>query len=161
MLLSFQGTSRIVRDIEVKYTKEGNAVASTAIVNSRKWKNKNTDELMEDSCFIDVTAFGKTAEFLNQHFAKGKVLLYNATLVQDKWEDRDGNKRSKHSLILDKVAFPLTEKGEGGDNRAPSNPYERGTPVSQAQAQPAQQSAPKPQEPQIPEIDIDSDEIPF
>lgn len=162
MLLTVPGTSRIVRDIEVRYTQSGIAVASTAIVNSRKWKSKDTGELMEEACFIDVTAFGQTAEFLNQYFAKGDVLAFVGSLQQDKWEDKDGNKRSKHTLRLDSVDFPLTAKGDGtSGGYTPKDPTERGTPVNQqTNQQPTQQTQRAP-EPQIPEIDIQDDEIPF
>lgn len=167
MLLVVPGTARIVREIEIRYTASGTAVASTAIVNSRKWKDKNSGELMEDACFIDVVAFGKTGEFLNQHFAKGDVLAFTGSLQQDKWEDNNGNKRSKHTLRLDNVDFPLTSKGEGnGGGHTPQAPEERGAPAqsyggqqaapAQAQAQPTQ-SMPA----QLPAIDIDEDEIPF
>ncbi len=165
MLLTIPGTSRIVRDIEVRYTASGNAVATTAIVNSRKWKNKDTDELMEEACFIDVVAFGRTGEFLNQHFKKGDVLAFVGTLQQDKWEDNDGNKRSKHTLRLDSVDFPLAAKGEGsGGGHTPKAPDERGQPAGQYQQQstqsPVQQQAAT-QQATIPEIDVSEDEIPF
>lgn len=166
MLLTVPGTSRIVRDIEVRYTQSGVAVASTAIVNSRKWKDKNSGELMEEACFIDVVAFSNTAEFLNQHFKKGDIITFVGSLQQDKWEDNNGNKRSKHTLRLDNIDFGLASKGDGsGGGHTPKEPNERGTPAQQYQApaqqasQPAQATAPQQQN--IPDIDISEDEIPF
>ena len=164
MLLSVPGTGRIVREIEVRYTAAGTAVASTAIVNSRKWKDKTSGELMEDACFIDIVAFGQTGEFLNQHFGKGDIITFEASLQQDKWEDRDGQKRSKHTLRLNNVDFSLCKKGEGGGGYTPKDPSERGAPAggdqySQPAAAPAQAEA-RPTS-SIPEIDINEDEIPF
>jgi len=162
MLLTIPGTARIVRDMEVRYTAAGTAVVSTAIVNSRKWKDKNSGELVEEACFIDVVAFGKTGEFLNQHFAKGDVLAFVASLQQDKWEDNNGGKRSKHTLRLESVDFALTSKGDGAGH-TPREPSERGTPTTTgagAQANAPVQAQAKPEN-QLPEIDVNEDEIPF
>ena len=157
MLLNVPGTARIVRDIEVRYTQAGSAVASTAIVNSKKWKDKNSGELMEDACFIDVVAFGQTGDFLNQHFKKGDILSFVAEIQQDKWEDKDGNKRSKHSLKLTSVDFALSSNSDGAGGYTPKAPEERGAPVAQGQQDNTNQNA----TPTIPEIDISEDEIPF
>ena len=59
-----------------------------------------------DDIFIDVTAFGKTAEFVANHFHKGKAIFVTSRLNQDNWEDKQtGKPRSKHSLIADRVGF--------------------------------------------------------
>jgi single-strand DNA-binding protein len=168
MLLTIPGTARIVRDIELRYTQSGSAVASTSIVNSRRWKSKDGGELMEEACFIDVVAFGHTAEFLNQHFGKGDVVTFVGSLQQDKWEDHEGNKRSKHTIRLDSVDFALTSRGEGGNTHTPKAPEERGQPAQQYQApqqtqQATQRSAntQQPAQQQAPDIDVSDDEIPF
>ena len=76
MLFGIKETARIVRDIEVKYTQSGSAVAVSALVKSRKWKDKNSGELMEEACFIDMVAYGQTAEHINQYFKKGDLIEF-------------------------------------------------------------------------------------
>ena len=59
-----------------------------------------------DDVFVDVTAFGKTAEFVASHFHKGKQIAVTSRLNQDNWEDKEtGQKRSKLTLIADRVGF--------------------------------------------------------
>lgn len=165
MLFQIHDTARIVRDVEVRYTQGGTAVSSTAIVKSRKWKDKDSGELMEEACFIDIVAFAKTAEFLNQYFRKGDLIEFNGELQQDKWEDKDGNKRSKHTIKITTIEFGPCKKSESG--HTPKEPSERGTPANYGQQnqqsgqQQANYQAPEREAPQIPEIDINEDEIPF
>ncbi len=175
MSFPISGTARVVRDVELKYTESGTPIAQTAIVRSDKFKNK-AGELMEDACFIDVKLWGDRAEWLNTYIQKGTLLEFEGHLKQDRWEDKDGNKRSKHFILLSRVGFSQCKKSEtgGGGGHAEKDPYERGTPVAQyqgsgqapAQNQATQQSAQpqqaaQPQQPSIPEIDINEDEIPF
>ena len=165
MLLGFKNTTvRLVRDIELKYSQSGTAVGSSSIVSSRKWKDKNSNELMEEVCFIDITAFGHTAEYMNQYFKKGSLITIDADLVQEKWETKDGDKRSKHSLRVQSVDFSMCGKGEsGGGEYSPKEPNEYGQPVQKnsGQGQQTQSTEQATVESQIPEIDIDEDEIPF
>ncbi len=161
MSFVINNTARIVRDIEIMYTAEGTAIAKTAVVRSDKFKNK-AGTLMEDACFIDIVGFGKTAEFMNQYFNKGDLIEFEGHLKQDKWEDKDGAKRSKHSITIDRAKFSQCKKSETGGG-APKEPSERGTPVTYGASTQAEQPAQAEQisQPQIPEIDINEDEIPF
>jgi len=59
----------ITRDIEIKYTQGGSAIASTAIATSRKFKGQDGSQ-KEEVCFIDITFFGRTAEIANQYLKK-------------------------------------------------------------------------------------------
>ncbi len=167
MLFKINNTARIVRDIEVRYTQSGVAVASSALVKSKKWKDKNTGELMEDPCFIDFVAFGNTAEYINQYFGKGDIIEFEGELIQDKWEDNDGNKRSKHQIRVNAVDFGPCKKGEGSGGYTPKDPAERGTPAGGYNDNSAgnpnynkPSSEPK-ATPQLPEIDVNEEEIPF
>ena len=158
MSFALNNTARIVRDIEILYSEKGNAIAKTAVVRSDKFKNA-AGELMEDACFIDVVAFGKTAEWMNQYLGKGDLIEFEGSLKQDNWVNKDGDKRSKHSITISRASFSQCRKSEsGGGAHTPKEPSERGTPVASyaPEAQAAQAPAPK-----IPEIDIAEDEIPF
>jgi len=87
------------RDIEMRYSQSGAAVANTAIATSRKFtaNGEKKDEVM----FIDLTFFGRSAEVANQFLRKGSKVLIEGRLQLDQWVDKDGVKRSKHSVVVE------------------------------------------------------------
>jgi single-strand DNA-binding protein len=87
-------------------------VAWSAIALNRKYYNRDK-ELVEEVAFINVKAFGKTAELLQEHFPKGSRLLLRGRLYQNKFEDKDGNKRSDVGVIAEAVFF--TDSKAKGD----------------------------------------------
>ena len=101
------------RDIELRYSQSGSAIANTAIATSRKFTANG--ERKEEVCFIDVTFFGKSAEVANQYLRRGSKCLIEGRLKFDSWVDQSGNKRSKHSVIVETMQM-LDNKG---DNQAP------------------------------------------
>ncbi len=156
----------LTRDIEIRYTQSGSAIGSTAIATSRKFKSA-TGEQKEEVLFIDLTFFGRTAEIANQYLRKGSKVLVDGRLKLDQWTAQDGSKRSKHTVTVENLQMlgsrdDAAQAGGGygapaGDYSAPSAPTES---YSQPAAPAAAQSAPEPT-PNIPEIDISEDEIPF
>ncbi len=144
----------LTRDIELKYTSSGMAIGKTAIATNRRFKTQSGEQ-KEEVCFIDITLFGRAAEVANQYLKKGSKVLIDGRLVYEQWTDQNGNRRSKHSVAVD------TMQMLGGREDAPSG-YSRPTPqpTPQPSGQQAPQSAPS-GKPDIPEIDIDDDEIPF
>jgi len=150
----------LTRDIELKYAPSGTAIGSTGIASTRKFKGGD-GSMKEEVLFVDITAFGRTAEVMNQYLKKGSKLLVEGRLKLDSWTDQNGGKRSKHSVTIENMTM-LDSKGDnaggGYNNNAPSN----NAPAPQTQAAP-QQQAPAYEKPSndIPSIDINDDEIPF
>jgi len=148
----------LTRDVEVRYTQSGSAIGNTAIATSRKFKSA-TGEQKEETLFVDLTFFGRTAEIANQYLRKGSKVLVDGRLKLDQWTAQDGSKRSKHSVTVENLQM-LGSKDDNGYE--PSNSRS-----SQGSAQAASQPAPEPAAPQesqtsdIPVINIDEDEIPF
>jgi single-strand DNA-binding protein len=64
---------RLTRDPEVRYTPSGTAIADFSLAVSRFWKNDKA-ETQEETDFIDVTAFGRSAETIGKHCRKGSAL---------------------------------------------------------------------------------------
>lgn len=95
---------RVVRDIEVRYVGEGQmAVTNNAVaINDRR---KVRGEYEEETTFVDFVVFGKTAEVFAEYSGKGKEVLLEGKLRNDRWEDSDGNKRSKLELVVDKLVL--------------------------------------------------------
>jgi single-strand DNA-binding protein len=153
----------LTRDVEVRYTQGGSAIGNTAIATSRKFKSA-TGEQKEEVLFVDLIFFGRTAEIANQYLRKGSKVLVDGRLKLDQWTAQDGSKRSKHSVTVENLQM-LGSKGEneagmggGGYNNAPA----QDTYSQPAPSQPAPQAAPQQAAPtNIPEIDINEDEIPF
>lgn len=110
----------LTRDIELRYTQSGTAIAKTAIATSRKFTTNG--EKKEEVCFVDVTFFGRSGEVANQYLRKGSKILVEGRLNFEQWVDQNGQKRSKHSVIAETMQM-LDSKGDnqGGGYNAPSN----------------------------------------
>ncbi|DAB40273.1 MAG TPA: single-stranded DNA-binding protein [Sulfurovum sp. UBA12169] len=92
----------LTRDIEIRYTQGGSVIGSTGIAVSRKFKSQ-TGEQKEETTFVDLTFFGRTAEIANQYLHKGGKVLVDGRLKLDQWTAQDGTKRSKHSVIVENL----------------------------------------------------------
>lgn len=157
----------LTRDIELKYLQSGTAIGSTAIATSRKFKGSDGSQ-KDEVCFVDISAFGRTAEVMNQYLKKGSKVLVDGRLKLDQWQDQNGNKRSKHSVIIESMQM-LDSKGDNSNNNsynsynsAPPQQQQQNNSYNQQQSAPANTPRVQEQQPSsIPEIDIDDDEIPF
>lgn len=132
------GLFRLTRDAELKYSQQGTAILKMGLASSEKYGDKETQ------CFIDATVFGKPAEILNQYSGqKGNQIYLFGKLQTESWE-KDGQKNFKHSLIVEGFDFVagVNCKKETGAN----------APVVHERKMP---------ENNLPEIDINEDEIPF
>lgn len=94
----------LTRDPELRDTKSGTKVASIAIAINRQWKDKDGNQQQETE-FQDITAYGKQAETISQYFKKGDPIFVEGRLKTEKWEDKDGNPRSKKIIILENFKF--------------------------------------------------------
>ncbi|RLA66473.1 MAG: single-stranded DNA-binding protein [Epsilonproteobacteria bacterium] len=150
----------LTRDIEVRYTQSGAAIGNTAIASTRKFKSQ-TGEQKEEVLFVDITFFGRTAEVANQYLRKGSKILVDGRLKLDQWTAQDGSKRSKHSVTVENMTMlGSKDEAQGGYNAAAGDTYAQSAQSYDAPAtqQPATE---KSQASNIPEIDINEDEIPF
>jgi single-strand DNA-binding protein len=150
----------LTRDIELKYAPSGTAIGSTGIASTRKFKGGD-GAMKEEVLFVDITAFGRTAEVMNQYLKKGSKILVEGRLKLDSWTDQNGGKRSKHTVVIENMTM-LDSKGDsaGGYNNAPNSaPSSYNAP--QSQPAPQQQQAYEKPSNDIPSIDIDDEEIPF
>lgn len=93
-------SGRLTREPVEKQTKDGKSIVSFgfAIPRSFKGSGQNAD-------FIDVTAFGGTADFIKKYVTKGTKLNITGSLRQDLWTDKDGGNHQKISVIAQSVEF--------------------------------------------------------
>ncbi len=154
----------LTRDIELRYAQSGTGIAKTAIATSRKFTQNG--EKKEEVCFVDITFFGRSAEVANQYLRKGSKILVEGRLQFEQWVDQNGGKRSKHSVIVETMQM-LDSRGDaqsGGNNSYNQNQNQNqayNAPQQQQQQQQQNMQPTKMPENNLPEIDIDEDEIPF
>lgn len=110
-------TGRLTRDPELRATPSGHSVVELGIaVNSRE---KVGGEWQDRADFVDVTAWGKTAENAAQYLAKGREVAVDGYLRLDRWENADGEKRSKLKIVARNVQF--LSDGQGRAQAAQSD----------------------------------------
>lgn len=113
----------LTRDPELRYTPKGTAVCELSIAVSRKFKTESGEQ-REEVCFAGCVAFGRQAETIAQYLQKGRPLLVEGRLAQDKWEDKQtGQARSKTKVIIESFQF-IDSKSDGqqGQPRQQSQP---------------------------------------
>ena len=136
----------LTRDIELRYTQSGAAIGSSGIAVTRKYTLNG--EKREETCFIDITFFGKQAEIANQYLSKGSKLLVEGRLKFDQWTDNNGQNRSKHTISVENMEMLGGGQQQGGYSQNSNQGYH----------QRPQQSAPKkPQQQKPPADDYDPD----
>lgn len=149
----------LTRDPEIKYTPKGTAVAQLGLAVNRTWSN-DAGEKQEETTFVDVEIFGRTAEVAGEYLKKGRPVFIEGRLKLDTWDDKQsGQKRSKMKVICEQMQLlGGRESGgsDGGDAGAPARGAARPG-AAAPQGRPA--SAPRP--PADPDLDAETDDIPF
>jgi len=112
----------LTRDPELRYTPKGTAIAKIGLAINRKWKSE-TGEMKEETTFVDVDAFGKTAETIGQYLKKGRPILIEGRLRYQTWDDKQsGQKKSKLAVVMENFQFMDSGGGRGEGASAPSRP---------------------------------------
>lgn len=138
----------LTRDVELKYLPSGSAAATIGLASNRKFK-KQDGTMADETCFVDVKLFGRTAEVANQYLKKGSQILIEGRLVLETWNDATGAKRSKHSIVAENMQ--MLGKAQNNDT---SN-YNENNSMQDYQSQDTIENRKNTQ------IDINEDEIPF
>jgi single-strand DNA-binding protein len=101
----------LTRDPELRYIPSGTAVSEIGLaVNDRVKRN---DQWVDETTFVDVTLWGRTAEVANEYLSKGSPVLIEGRLKQDRWE-KDGQKHSKIKVVAEKMQMLGSREGGGG-----------------------------------------------
>jgi len=90
----------LTRDVEIRYTSNGSALSKVGIATNRRFKNAE-GETKDETMFIELTFFGRTAEVANQYLKKGSKVLVEGRLVLEQWTAQDGTKKSRHSITVE------------------------------------------------------------
>ncbi len=134
-------TGRLTRDPETKYLPSGQALTNLGLAVNRRFQDKN-GEWRDDTMFIDVETWGKTAERCAETLRKGQPVFVEGRLKQDSWE-REGQKQTKIKISADSVkGFEAGRGGQGGEAGGGEYEGEGGggssRPASSGAARPAQ-----------------------
>ena len=175
----------LTRDPELRYTPSGSAVCEFGIATNRSYTTSDGQE-REDTCFVDVSVWGRRGEVVSEYFSKGRPILIEGRLNYDTWETPDG-RQSKHTIVAYNFEFVGGRQngggggGGGGSSRggrssggAAAPGGQRGGQSGQSQGPQQSQGSQQPQKPQQPSgggggddageqegFDVSDDEIPF
>ncbi|MBM3886675.1 single-stranded DNA-binding protein [Candidatus Dependentiae bacterium] len=105
----------LTRDPEIKQLTSGQSVCRFSIASSRQYKNRQSGNVTQEVCFIDIDVWGAQADVCKQYLNKGKPVLIEGRLKLDSWQDAEGNKRSKHTIVADRVTFLSSGAGVQDD----------------------------------------------
>jgi len=137
------------RDVELRYTPNGTAVAKFGLATNRTYIDPATKEKKQEVMFIDITIFGRAAESANQYLKKGSQVLVEGRLVLNSWNDNRGQKRSKHEIIAESLKFlGKNENTHQATNYQNQDNYRQNTPQQSNNYQANQ-------------LDLDEEDIPF
>jgi single-strand DNA-binding protein len=133
-MVSFNSTvlaGHLARDPELRYTPQGKAVSDFTIAVNRRF-TRSSGEKVEEVAFVDVTVWDRMAENCAEYLKKGRAVLVQGRLVQDRWQDEStGQKRSKIKVVAERVQF----LGSGSSDDA--------APAPEAAAEEAPEQAPE------------------
>lgn len=119
---------RLTADPELRYTPQGVAVCDLRLATNRVW-NDAQGARREETCFVDVVTWRRTAEVCAQYLKKGSPLFAEGYLQMDAWETPDHQKRTRLRVVADNVQF--LGQGDG-----PKSGPARGTPPVGAEPPP-------------------------
>ncbi len=116
----------LTRDPQVRYTPGGSAVAEIGLAVNRSWFDKNSNSRKEETTFVDVTLWGRTAEVASEYLTKGRSVLIEGRLHLDQWDDKEsGQKRSKLKVVGENMTM-LGGRGETGGGGNSGGGYSAG-----------------------------------
>ena len=97
-------SGNLTRDVKMKYTQDGTAIAAFGVANNKKWKDKDTGEWKERVRFFEVEAWAALADTCEKTLEKGCPVLINFELDYDQWTDKTtGDKRHGTRLVARRV----------------------------------------------------------
>jgi len=114
----------LTRDVDMKYTSSGKAVANFGLAINRTYTDAN-GEKVDDAYFVDIVAWDRLAEVCGDYLSKGKPVFIEGRLQYRSWEAENGGKKSKLEVVAQSIQFLGSKAGsetasqEEGDNDVP------------------------------------------
>lgn len=120
----------LTRDPQLSYLPSNTPVCEFGMAINRKWRGQD-GQMRDETCFVDLTLFGRQAETFNQYMTKGKPVLVEGRLKYDAWEGKDGTKRNRLRVVVDTFQFlgAPSPAGNRQSTAAPSTPARAAAPA--------------------------------
>ncbi len=139
----------LTRNIELRYAQSGSAIGTSGIAVTRKFTVGG--EKREETCFIDLVFYARTAEVANQYLSKGSKVLIEGRLRLEQWTDQNGQNRSKHSVQVENMEM----LGSSPSSQDPSSQQHSFNPHGQNPRAKTQTPQRSPDREKVKEIDVD------
>ena len=107
---------RLVADPELRRTPNNNSVTSFTLAVNRSYVRQGEQPQTD---FLDIVAWGKTAEFVSRYFVKGQLVAVAGRIQTRTWEDKQGNKRKSVDVVAEEVHFAEPKRDSQHRNDAP------------------------------------------
>lgn len=107
----------VTRDPEVRYLQSGKAVCELGVAINQPRKGPN-GERIDNTIFVDVTLWERTAEVAGEYLKKGAPVLIGGELAMSEWE-KDGKKFSKLKITGRVLQMLGSPRGQGGQHESP------------------------------------------
>lgn len=93
---------RLVADPELRTTQQGTNVCTFRIACERSYTPKGQQRQAD---FVDIVAWGKTAEFICKFFQRGSMIAIDGSLQTRNYQDKQGNKRTAVEVVANNISF--------------------------------------------------------
>ena len=147
----------LTRDPERSYTPKGMALTKFGMAVNHVYTTE-AGEKREEANFFDIVVWGKQAEAAAQYLSKGRPVLIEGRLKYDSWQNDKGEKRSKVSVVAERVQF-LGSGGGAGGPRGGQEFREGGAP--ERAERPSVEAPAEEVAPEAPAAGKEKDDIPF
>lgn len=104
----------LCRDAELRATASGMAVLTFSVAVNESRKNQQTGEYEDYPNYVDCTMFGRRAESVSRCLSKGTYVALTGRLHQNRWQNKDGQNRSKLEVTVDNIHFESRGERDGG-----------------------------------------------
>jgi len=142
----------LTRDPQLSYTPSNTAVCEFGMATNRRWRDKDGNN-KDEVCFVDLIAYGRTAEVINQYMSKGRPILVEGRLRFRQWTNKEGQNRSKLDVFVE--SFTFLGGGQGGGGARAGAPAQAAAPA--AAPAPSDDEAPPP----VDDLPVDDPDVPF
>lgn len=100
---------RLTRDPEIKFFNDDKAVCNISVAVNRAYKDKDGNMVID---FFNCVSYNKQAEILDKYFKKGDGISIQGEMQNNRYTNKEGNKRDKWEIRIDKFDFELLRRGD-------------------------------------------------
>lgn len=108
---------RLTNDPTLHTTQSGVSVCSFTVAVDRDFSGKGEEKQTD---FFDCTAWRGTADFVGKYFGKGRMIVLDGSLQNDRWQDKDGNNRVSAKIVANNVYFGDSKRNDNTTQTAES-----------------------------------------